>query len=395
MSFFNTIQIVLFVVLSFFVLYLLFFAVAGLFYSQKGYRKPSRFRKMAVLIPGYKEDAVIAEVAQSALQQQYPLSMFDVVVIADSFQPATIAKLKQLPVKLIEVKFDNSTKAKALNAAMAQLTSGYDVAVVLDADNLMEKTFLAKINAAFEEEIVALQGHRKAKNLNNNWAVLDAISEEINNHIFRKGHRAAGLSSAIIGSGMAFQYNYFKNLMTTVTAVGGFDKEIELKILKEGRTIAYLDDGYVFDEKIQSSDAFSKQRRRWLAAQWHYFRTGFLPALYALINKGNVDYFDKAIQFIQPPRILLLATVFLLGTLFISVNYFIDNVVGFSLSWMVLMFLLLLSLGLSIPRAMYNRKILLAVMGLPKAVLLMGWSLLRIKGANKTFLHTTHHANPV
>jgi hypothetical protein len=33
---------------------------------------------------------------------------------------------------------------------------------------------------------------------NNSWAILDAISEEINNNIFRKGHRVLGLSSAII-----------------------------------------------------------------------------------------------------------------------------------------------------------------------------------------------------
>jgi cellulose synthase/poly-beta-1,6-N-acetylglucosamine synthase-like glycosyltransferase len=393
MSFFNTIQIILIVVLGATVLYLLFFAVAGLFFRQKPYGKPSRFRKMAILIPGYKEDTVIVEVAQSALQQQYPLSMFDVVVIADSFQPGTIAQLKQLPVKLIEVQFDKSTKSKALNAAMAQLTGAYDVAVVLDADNLMEKTFLAKINAAFEQEIVAVQGHRVAKNLNNNWAILDAISEEINNHIFRKGHRAVGLSSAIIGSGMAFQYNYFKTLMATVNAVGGFDKEIELKMLQEGHTIAYLDDAYVYDEKIQSSDAFSKQRRRWLAAQWHYFRTGFFPSLSALITKGNVDYFDKAIQFIQPPRILLLAAVLLLGTVCISVNYFTHNGIGLSLSWVVLMVSVALSLALAIPRAMYNRKMLVAMAGLPKAMLLMLLSLLSIKGANKTFLHTKHHAN--
>jgi hypothetical protein len=32
---------------------------------------------------------------------------------------------------------------------------------------------------------------------------------------------------------MAFRYDYFKTLMSTVTAVGGFDKEIELKMLKK------------------------------------------------------------------------------------------------------------------------------------------------------------------
>ena len=42
--------------------------------------------------------------------------------------------------------------------------------------------------------------------------------------------------------------------MSTVTAIGGFDKEIELKMLKEGRKIVYLDDALVFDEKIQNND---------------------------------------------------------------------------------------------------------------------------------------------
>jgi hypothetical protein len=34
---------------------------------------------------------------------------------------------------------------------------------------------------------------------------------------------------------MAFRYGYFKSLMATVTAVGGFDKEIELKMFKEAQ----------------------------------------------------------------------------------------------------------------------------------------------------------------
>jgi hypothetical protein len=36
--------------------------------------------------------------------------------------------------------------------------------------------------------------------------------------------------------------------------------------------------------------------------------------------KGNVDYFDKAIQFIQPPRILLGAVILLCW--FFLANYF-------------------------------------------------------------------------
>ena len=90
--------------------------------------------------------------------------------------------------KLVEVSFEKSTKSKALNAAMAVLDDDYDIALVLDADNIMESDFISKIDKAFANGAVVVQGHRVAKNLNTSLAVLDAISEEVNNHIFRKGH---------------------------------------------------------------------------------------------------------------------------------------------------------------------------------------------------------------
>jgi len=209
------------------VVYIFVFSIAGLFYRQHLYPQQSRLSKFAVLIPGYKEDAVIREVARDALLQDYPPDYYDVIVIADSFQQDTLDYLKTLRIKVIEVSFDKSTKSKALNRAMEQLNEKYEIAVILDADNLMAKDFLSKVNASFTKGYMAIQGHRTAKNTDTSLAILDAASEEINNSIFRKGHRAMGLSSAIIGSGMAFNYDYFRNLMMTVTATGGFDKEIE------------------------------------------------------------------------------------------------------------------------------------------------------------------------
>lgn len=393
MTVYIIIQTVLLALLSLATAYILVFALAGLFYKEKPYGTPGRFRKAAVLIPGYKEDAVIVEVATAALKQQYPQGLFDVVIIADSFQPSTIEKLKSIPVKLIEVSFEKSTKSKALNKAMEQLGDGYEIAVVLDADNIMAPDFLNKVNTAFDNGFIAVQGHRTAKNINNSWAVLDAISEEINNHIFRKGHRVLGLSSAIIGSGMAFDYHFFKNMMSSVHAVGGFDKEIELKMLKQGVTIAYLDDAMVYDEKIQQPDVFSNQRRRWLSAQVHYFRNGFTDAFKDLITKGNADYFDKAIQFIQPPRILLLGAVMLLTVIFISLNYLLYSQLILSAGWLVTATACIAALLLSIPRSHYNTRTMAAISGLPKGMLLMLLSLLRIKGANKTFIHTKHTAS--
>lgn len=383
-------QIILMVFIVPAVLYIFIFAVAGLFYSEKKKTESPSKRKIAVLIPGYKEDSVIVEVASEALKQSYPSNFYDVVIIADSFQPETITKLKELPIKIIEVSFEKSTKSKALNKAMEQLPDNYDIAVVLDADNVMEFDFLEKINQAFEGKIIAIQGHRTAKNLNNGLAILDAISEEINNHIFRKGHRALGLSSAIIGSGMAFDYPYFKNMMAGVTAIGGFDKEIELKMLSEGHKIEYLNNALVYDEKVQKEEVFTNQRRRWLSAQLHYFSQDFGKAVWSLITRGNVDYFDKAIQFIQPPRILLIGVTGILLVLFAILNFiFVD---GFTMTfiWLIITVLCASALLFSIPKTYYSKTTLKAVTELPKGMLLMLGSLLKIKGANKQFLHTKH-----
>ena len=82
-------------------------------------------------------------------------------------------------------------------------------------------------------------------------------------------------------------------------------------------------DAIVYDEKVQKAVVFSNQRRRWLSEQLHYFRRDFLNSLIALFTRGNVDYFDKVIQFIQPPRILLLEAVIFAGLLFPLINLFV------------------------------------------------------------------------
>jgi cellulose synthase/poly-beta-1,6-N-acetylglucosamine synthase-like glycosyltransferase len=371
-------------------LYIFVFSFAGLFYRQRKSTATAKIRKMAVFIPGYKEDEVIVSVARESLLQAYPKESFDIIIIADSFQPETLVELHKLPLKVIVVAFEKSTKSKALNKAMEQLPEPYEVAVILDADNIMAEDFLSKINSAFEQKCIAVQGHRTAKNMNTSLAILDAISEEINNHIFRKGHRVLGFSSAIIGSAMAFDYPYFKQLMLGVTAVGGFDKEIELKMLKAGQKIIYLDDAYVYDEKVQKAEVFSNQRRRWLSAQLHYFRLYFWDSIKDLFVKGNFDYFDKAIQFIQPPRILLLGSVVIFGTLFPLLNIFLAGSALLTALWGAVAFSCLLAFLFAVPFSFYNFKTLRAIMSLPKGMLLMLGSLLKIKGANKQFIHTKH-----
>ena len=112
----------------------------------------------------------------------------------------------------------------------------------------------------------------------------------------------------------------------------------------------------------------------------------------ALLFKGNIDYFDKAIQFIQPPRILLLGAVILAGGMFLLCNYFIGVHSSLNILWVSCITLCLMAFLFSIPRSYYNLATLKAMASLPKGMILMLGSLLKIKGANKQFIHTKHGA---
>lgn len=391
----NSIEVVIYIYLCVAAVYFLFFSFMGVFpYRRKVHPAPA-IRKMAVLIPGYKEDIVILEVAEASLKQSYPSESFDVIIVADSFKPETVLRLKELPLKVVEVVFEKSTKSKSLNAAMDAIGDKYDVAVVLDADNIIAYDFLEKINHAFESGFMAVQGHRMAKNMNNSMAVLDSISEEINNHIFRKGHRVAGLASGLIGSGMAFQYGMFKKRMLAIEAIGGFDKELELTMLRDGIKIEYLDDAVVLDEKVQDKVVFENQRKRWLAAQFIYFKRFVWAGIVQFITRFNIDFLDKVYQMVMPPRILLLGVVTILTAIMgiislINVTWISETLTLNFFYWLLIWALVVLAFVFSVHRRFYTKQTLMAVLTLPLGFWLMFKLLFKLKGANKTFIHTQH-----
>jgi cellulose synthase/poly-beta-1,6-N-acetylglucosamine synthase-like glycosyltransferase len=375
----------LFVPLAATVAYVLLFALAGRHATTPTFPTPARWPRLAVYIPAYKEDAVIVDTVRQATAHEYPGS-FDVVVIADSMQPSTLDALRALPVRVVEVDFEASTKAKALNAALDKTAgTGYDGAVVLDADNVMAPGFLVEVGKALASGVSVVQGRRVAKNHEPGIATLDGISEAINNTIFRRGHQALGLSAALIGSGMAFDDVLFRTVMPTVEAVGGFDKELELRLLRAGYTIAYLDEARVYDEKVRAGDTFVKQRRRWIAAQVHYVRYALPDALWRLVTRGTVDYADKALQMLLPPRAVLIGLLPLLGS-----GYFVLGYAGWALAYMGLTAALFIALVLALPTDRPDLRLGPAIGHLPHGVFLMMAALIRSPGGNRTFLHTPH-----
>jgi cellulose synthase/poly-beta-1,6-N-acetylglucosamine synthase-like glycosyltransferase len=380
-------EILLFSVLALQVGYLLFLAIAGMFYRLPTLKEAENTCRIAILVPAYKEDAVIISVAEQLLTLDYPEDLFDVVIIADSMQAETLDMLKALPIRLVEVSFKQSTKVKALNEALRQLPNSYDLALISDADNVLAPNALQLMNKAYATGFRAIQGRRVAKNADSSVALLDGFSEIINNHLFRRGFSALGLSSAIIGSGMAFDYSLFVELMQQNKAIGGFDKKLQLEVVRRGIRIIYLHNLLIYDEKVSDLQTFRQQRRRWLSSQWVYFKEYFMNSGSQLL-KRNFDFVNLATSAsLVLPRSILIG---LLPMLFL-VSLVLQPWLTLSpFWWFALAAALGLTLFLSIPKTYFNRSMGIALLHLPATIGLMFLNIFQLRGANKRFIHTSH-----
>lgn len=384
----------MYVVLGYFTLsvgYYGLFCIASLFFKPAKRStealhqvKKSRF---VILLPVYKEDDVIVASVKKALKQDYPKELYTITVIADHLQPETLKELRQLPIQLIEVHFEKSTKAKSLNLAFDHLGE-YDLAVVLDCDNHIEPDFLLKANYAYVQEgHLVIQAHRTAKNDENQLAQLDGISEELNNAMFRTGHQALGLPAALIGSGMIMEFNLYHEHMLAIDTIDGFDKELELSLIKDKNLphnkIHYLDDALVYDAKMSDNTVFRKQRTRWILAQIKYALKNALGGLGQLF-RGNFAYFEKVLQFWLPPRLILLGGLAILMCL---TPWFAINIFMYTATLFVA---LALFLGLALPSQLRTYKTLHAFKKLPMAFWLMCRAIPGFRKIFESFLPTSH-----
>ena len=379
-------EIIIWFIIAGSVIYVVFFAIISLFYEKEdriamhAAALSSRLNKFLILYPAYKEDKVIVNAVRQFLLQDYPKELYTVIVISDHMQPETNLKLSELPITLLQPTFEKSSKAKAMQFAIESVNTEYDNVVILDADNVVRPDFLSQLNVLCSV-YDAIQCHRCAKNANNDVAVLDGTCEEINNTIFRKAHNRLGLSSALIGSGMCFKYELFKENVFKLTTAGE-DREMEALLLHQGVFIKYAPDIHVFDEKVSNQDNFQRQRMRWMTAQVQSLLSN-LPKVPQALLHGNINFVDKTIQQALIPRSILIV---LLG----GISVFMTIVVpDWCEKWWILFAMLALSLFIAIPTALRIQSFK-KVLAIPNLVLKMLKNILHLDRKNTDFIHTQH-----
>lgn len=370
--------------------YFLVVTIAGRLRKNPGYGSVPAKKRIAVLIPSYKEDEVIVSTARKAREHDYPADHFDVFVAAHGLRKDTIEHLRNIPVHVLEVDFKLGSKARSLNGLLNYVPEeDYDVAIVLDADNHMLPGCLEKVNAAFQRGFRAVQCHRIAKNKHTPVAVLDAISEEVNNHIFRQGPRAVGFSSVTIGSGMAFEFSKIKQIYNKPGILGNpaCDREVDFEIMKADICIEFIPDAYVLDEKVSSNAVFEKQRTRWQESQIIHLRLFFDKHQQPVPR--TMDYWNRLFINLIPPRLM-----FIFAFLVIFALALLQYLFSFSIIYPPLIYWIILAAAyglvflLSIPAKFFSLETLQALAYVPVLMFSMIKGFLKMNADRKEFLHT-------
>ena len=347
----NIFDWILFIPVAFTVAYILIFSISSLFLNKRIPNKAKQEHIFIVLIPAYKSDKIIIDTINSILGQAYPQRNFDVVVVSDHQSEMTNMRLAQLPITLLTPNFENSSKAKSLQYAILNLPQFkiYDAVIVLNAGNVVDPDFLKEVNEAYDTSgSKVIQCHRIARNNDTPIARLEAIFEEINNTIFRKGHLAVGLSSALNSSGTIFDFQWFKQNIMKVRTTVGEDKELEAMLAHEGIFVDYFEHIHIYDIKSHHSKEFNSQHGRWIYAQLYALVSNIRHLPNALMN-SHYDYIDKIIQWGLIPR-MILTRIIIVMSLVLPFIYLTS-----AIKWWIIAAIILFAYSLATPNYLVDK----------------------------------------
>lgn len=255
------------VILSVMVFHKAFYFVIGMFFTRK-FKKAKTNHKYGICIAARNEEKVIGNLIDSIHKQDYPSDLYTIFVVADNCTDKTAAIAKKKGAIVYE-RFDDEHKTKgfALEFLFKQIekdykTNSFEGFFIFDADNLLKKDYISKMNDAFDEGCKIITSYRNTKNFDENWISSNYALHWIRS--IRTNHRARSilrLATNIQGTGFLFSNEIVANgwKYTSLTE----DRALTADAVAQGYQITYQDEAEFYDEQPTSLKIALRQRLRW------------------------------------------------------------------------------------------------------------------------------------
>ena len=139
----------------------------------------------AIIVTAYEQVDLIPAVVESILALNYANYM--VYIVADKCDVSSL-HFTDNRVVVLRPPETLGSNTRSHFYAIRNFKRAHERLTIIDSDNLVEPTYLTELNKAFAAGYVAVQGVRKAKNLNTTIACLDA-ARDMYYHYFGVGLR--------------------------------------------------------------------------------------------------------------------------------------------------------------------------------------------------------------
>lgn len=338
----------------------------------------------AIIVTAYEQTDTIPAVIDSILHLKY--ANYLVYIVADKCDVSSL-KFEDKRVIVLRPPETLASNTRSHFYAINHFSRPHELLVIIDSDNLIDPDCLHELNKSFDAGFSAVQGLRKAKNLDTTYACIDA-SRDIYYHFFDgEVLFSIGSSATLSGSGMAFKTSLYRECLEHQDITGaGFDKVLQKEIVKRGYRIAFNGNAVVYDEKTSRSDQLIKQRARWINTWFRYFKFGF-SILAQGIGRFERNRFLFGIILLRPPLFIFL----ILSMLCFISNIWISNL-GLLL-WAIGFTCFILGFIIALAHAKPDKRIVRSLISIPKFVFFQVLSLLQIKKANKISVATHHYSS--
>ena len=264
---FKNINSVIGSVLSAMLIYKTIYFLIGIFFTRK-FKPAKKKHKYAIVIAARNEEAVIGNLLDSIKKQDYPSDLITTFVVADNCTDKT-AEIARKNGAVCYERFDNERKTKgfALQYLFERIEEDYgrmsfEGYFVFDADNLLKKDYITRMNEAFDSGEKIITSYRNTKNFDENWIASTYALHWIRS--IRNNHRARSvlrLATNIQGTGFLFANEIVRDgwKYTSLTE----DRALTADAVAQGYRISYNDAAMFYDEQPTSLKIALRQRLRW------------------------------------------------------------------------------------------------------------------------------------
>jgi len=335
----------------------------------------------AIIVTAYEHTNTLRAAVDSLLKLNY--SNYLIYVVADK---CDVSNLKFDDERVIVLRPPQALNSNTRSHfyAIYRFTRPHQYLTIIDSDNLVHPDYLNQLNGCFKKGFTAVQGVRKAKNIDTLYACIDAVQDIYYHFYDREVLFGIGSSATLAGSGMAFTTQLYRTCLEHLDITGaGFDKVLQIEILKQGQRIAFAKNAIVYDEKTSQPGQLVKQRARWFNTSFRYAGLGFKLMLRGAVHL-NWSQFIFGLMFLRPPLFLIVLSSLIL----LTINFFISSVLVYG--WLAAFVLFFVALLIALVQSKAETRIYKSLAGIPVFAYYQFLSLLKVRKANKISVATQH-----